>query len=129
MKISAKNISRSLIILTGGLILASVIFSFYKYYIDGNYYLYAKIACDPNTEICFHHECEDDVRCGESEMFFYKIANISSKSLRECGSNVDCIDMACEMGKCEIEYCSEESIDLYELEDTCTVPSEINTSE
>jgi hypothetical protein len=99
-------------------------FAINKFIFEKDFTLYIKAHCDPQIESCFVHQCEDwDVRCANEsdQKFLYKIVIKNQKQMNECFGH-NCPEIKCLEGEfdCEIYLCSEENIQLFELDDTCS---------
>jgi len=74
-----------LLILAAVMIVFSVVFSFYKYYVVRDYSLYVKESCDPLLEECLSEECDvEDPRCAPAEdgLMYYKETYIQAGSTK-----------------------------------------------
>lgn len=77
--------SDKLLILAAIMIVFSVAFTFYKYYVVRDYTLYVKKSCDPQLEECLSEECDiEDPRCAPSEdgPMYYKETYIQAGSAK-----------------------------------------------
>lgn len=125
MEISLGKSSKALVILTLVLILSMMIFSTYKHLVKSDFYLYAHVGCNAQTEDCFVKECdmEEDLRCPYNGEVYYKILYTRASEAPLCvfdGEN-NCPELECaDDGDCEFVYCSEENLELYELDGYCS---------
>ena len=124
MSIYLDRKTKILLIIMFIFICGSVVWSTNKYLIQRDFLLFAKVSCDPSHEMCFVQDCdtEEDIRCPYTGDYFYKFIYKSASDAPKCISNDKnlCQELICIEGEdCEVIYCSEENLELYELEDSC----------
>jgi len=100
-------------ILTGALvlfILVSLSAKFYKFSVEQDFYVSAKLECNPETESCFVWDCDlADEDCDQSPYKYIwkyatEVANCDPR-FGECGA------LQCTKGDdCEIVYCDENTL-------------------
>lgn len=124
MKKARKTLFRkwALIIVTMAIVF-SVAYSFYRYFIQGDYLLYVKVPCDSTLEKCFIHECDlDDVRCSglQDQKYYYKIIMKKAYNIEKC-ETPDCAMPSCSPGEesCQTFYCSNDNLLKFDLDDLC----------
>ena len=111
--------SRILLGLTIGGIAISLFFSTEKYLVKSDFEAYGKIECDPNVESCFIGDCDDGyLFCGEwqssrANHYFYRI-------ILKNASQIPTLDSCGDATSCTIVHCSEETLEEYELDTTCS---------
>ena len=120
----ASKASKFLIFLVILSIISVFAVSFLKYFVNKDFLLYIKQACDPQIEKCFVQECEpDDIRCSSypEGKFYYKIVINKQKDLLNC-SGKDCAAITCEPNEefCTVYLCSESNLEKFDLPDTCS---------
>lgn len=116
--------SRILVIFIVLAIIFAIGLSFYEYFIKKDFSLYIKETCDPNIDKCFLHQCEDgDTRCSSlpDGKFYYKIIYQKEYKAPVC-TDADCPSITCDANDkdCSVNYCSDESITKFDLEDVCS---------
>ncbi|MGB3921969.1 MAG: hypothetical protein WBL19_01635 [Minisyncoccia bacterium] len=124
MSISLDENTKRLFALVLILVFGVITFSTYKYYAQENYTLYIKTSCDPTLNNCFVQNCdsEEDIRCPYTGDYYYKIILKNASQIPSCLSDDSnaCGELTCNDDNCEIIYCSEENIELFGPEDTCS---------
>ncbi len=102
-------------------ILASVSLIYYKYIVQKDFDIMAKIPCNPSSESCFVASCdaEGDPRCQGQSTVYYKVLYKKAYALPS---------FTCISGEttCRVLTCNDEAIAALETEDTCSSVTEEN---
>lgn len=95
------------------LLISAISFSYYRIFIQEDFYIVSEVYCDPEIESCFEYTpedlCEDDIECIDDllpEDYFYKIIYKKAYSVEECNPTLleedeYCPDLECEEGESE----------------------------
>ncbi len=124
VNINASKGSKFLIIFIVLATVFVVFLSFFEYFIKRDFILYIKEICNPITEKCFLHQCEDgDVRCSSfpDGKFYYKIIYQKQYKIPAC-TGTNCPPVTCGTGDttCSVYYCSDKNLNKFGLSDTCS---------
>jgi hypothetical protein len=101
----------------GLLILATVVVTFFKYYVYKDFQITAEVSCNPATEVCFHYAgvtcAEGDTECVPAEAYDYKIISKRAGNIYACEQTMEKIgcskELSCLDGEeqCSYEYCTD----------------------
>lgn len=94
------------------IILAVVLFSFYKFFILKNYYITSELECNPATESCFINTCDpaEDNTCvadKSKRVSYYKLIEKKAFKIPLCDPSAEsCAPLSCEGDSdCKITLC------------------------
>lgn len=93
-------------------VIVSIAVSFYNFYYKKNYDFYVETQCNPDEEICFYRDCENDPDiCPPNNFTYYNQYIIKAKDFKFC-DNEDC-GRVCKSGEihCVKVGCSLENIE------------------
>lgn len=84
-----------------------------KYIVRRDFFVEAKIPCNPDTESCFKEDCDiEDPRCVNDGAFYFKIINKKAY--------VDLPFDQCQAhDQCEAIYCQDDTIANWSEYETC----------
>lgn len=91
------------------MISVSVCLSIYRYLSREDFFVYARVPCDPQSEACFVEPCEEE----GCEVSPYKVVNKKAYNIPECDAWAgECMPLECEPNElsCTVLYCSEENL-------------------
>ena len=105
-------------------ILISIGITFYKYIIQKDYIVTARVDCNPNTEDCFYLPCGES-ECSTEEISYFKLVEKKAYNVDLCdSSNSECKPFLCkEEADCRVIYCSIENVNSGEK---CSNPETFN---
>lgn len=111
------------------LIIASVVATYYRIYIQKNYFILIDAPCDPNQDKCFEYQCVVgvDIGCSENpaeQITYFNYINKKAYDAVTCDSN----DKGCSLYKCsenekgcEVIFCAEKTKKVEEVCSSSTV--------
>jgi hypothetical protein len=124
-------------ILTAGLVilfLASLGFSFYKFYIVRDYMIYGHTECDPSESVCFVYVCDPETEeCTGNEdedTEYYALIEKNASQIPVCDpSTEECEPLTCASDEtdCRVSFCDETLAAKEEVE--CSSPEDFQEEE
>lgn len=127
--------SKILAVIVAVLLVASVWFSYLRFFVTRDFVVEGESECDPETERCFVGVCDPESTSGneactgnqDEDEWYYKIVRRNASSVPECEptrADEGCPELSCEAGdpECETVYCDEST--SVEREAPCSVVTE-----
>ncbi|MCA9363583.1 hypothetical protein KC851_04660 [Candidatus Kaiserbacteria bacterium] len=128
-----KHLNKIVFVVGVLLIAFSTLATYYKFVILEDFYYYAEIDCDPETETCFTWICDPEVDGEEyctgdlaEDTWYYKSIERYAYDTLECdpyGENCLTTECADNEEACYITNCTPELVEEYELDYECTDPN------
>jgi hypothetical protein len=116
------------------LFLASLAFSFYKFYIVRDYMVYGHTECDPSESACFVYECDPETeKCTgnpEEDTEYYALIEKNASQIPVCDPNAEeCDVLTCSPNEsdCQVSFCDETAAAKEEVE--CSNPADFQEEE
>ena len=98
------NILFLLLVVTFGIL---IVFSYYNFFIKGNYYVTKQVPCDPHTDSCFVSDCQaNDSSCDPNTT--YKKIMVLSKYAGNDYVSLSCLG---DSPVCKIITCQQDTIE------------------
>lgn len=95
------------------LIIGSVVVTYYRYIVQRDYVIEARVGCDPHKETCFVHICDSTTgeECTgdpEKDTSYYKLIRRNAKNIPICDPKIEgCNALVCPNGEedCAFTLC------------------------
>ena len=104
--------SKILLVVFMVIILASITITYYRFFVNKNYFIYTQVSCDPLKDSCYStKDCPSgDNSCDQTKISYYKIMKVKAYELSSCNINKEsCPEPSCKIGDqdCQLIKCDQ----------------------